>query len=307
MGQQSQSLAATDHLYVGWDSVQKVPEMISGVSFDLLAGGIPFGATVTGFTAHILEHTRGPSPNEDPRLGRRHNHVNPERAADQGIMACPWPDFLAGAPARPMSEAQEVGPRHCELKILGNRSQTPVNPEAAADQQLFLWSFDLSTIAVNWGKGEENPSISLEPNNDPAKHSSSNWVTSFHGRDIAGPDGGPSAWAIVEWTPPPAPPGSNGVTTVIEESNARVSFAPSGGLVSALAPPSPPVDPPPPTSGSRRAFVRPVSAEIWNIPFVTWLGLLVVLVGIGFVGWLVQGDPTSDREPGAVSVLMQER
>ncbi|MGH3370524.1 MAG: hypothetical protein ACRDPR_11020, partial [Nocardioidaceae bacterium] len=203
-------LFARDHLYVGWDSLQQAPEMITGLAFDL--SPIDPGSRITRLRLAMLEHpqTTAPLPlaipsapplipppisvlpPSLPELG--HLTVNP---SDAVVVACAWPDFFGGAPASPLTEAPPG--RRCDANIAGVRSKEAVNPDAPPEGQVFRWTFDLSTFAAQWAGGV-NPAISLEP--DPSRPSGAPWITTFHAAAVRAPDGTPGIQAKVTWVPP---------------------------------------------------------------------------------------------------------
>lgn len=307
---------AHDHLYVGWDPLAREPEMVAAINFDLFTAGIPIGATVTRFVVTVLEHPNGPSLG-NPLEGRNHNHLFPEEAAAQGIVACPWPEFLGGSPAAPIAEApgEEAG-RLCDREVAGVRSGSPANPGAPAEEQVFAWTFDLTPVAGGWAQGTENASFSLEPGDDPATESIKPWITSFHASGIPGPDGRPSVVAAVEWVNPAEPEfGEPEAFPGLELPGAGASaglpsFGETGGLASELAPPAvaQPAAPRtrrPATVVALPAARRGTPARFWDLPPQAWLA-----AGIGFAllavsGWAVLAEPGSARRaPGTVSAMM---
>lgn len=311
VAQQNQIVFALDHLYVGWDPLERKAEMVTALNFDLLDAGVAPGSPVTRFVVTVLEHPSGPS-GANPSEGKNHNHLNAAEAAVQGIVACPWPEFLAGSPAAPLAEAPggEAG-RRCERRVTGVRG-APLNPGDPPGQQVVPWIFDLTPVAGAWAEEGQNASFSLEPNPDPAAASATPWVTSFHAAGIAAPDGRPSVVAAVEWVPPAAAAEEEPLPAIEGFGHPPLpSFSESGGLAAELGPPLTLPPPAPAAAAPRRRVVRTAvapegrRAAFWAIPPQAWLAAGAGLAFVALVGVAVQSEPDVPvRRPGAVSALM---
>jgi hypothetical protein len=294
-----------DHLYVGWDPADPEDnrEMIAGVAFDFFAMDIPVGASITEFVVTALEN---PGAN---------GTVNEGEAATQGIVACPWPDFLAGSAASSMEEAPEDGGDCDVTKVAGQKSENPVKDD------LHSWTFDITSIIAEIWSVAGNPAFSLEPN--PDQSSSQPWTTSFRASTYAEPKDEedplgeqvekPGIIAKVSWIAPVSIGGDDfgiddfttGDTSGTSTGGSGSDVGGDGGLVDG---PSEPSEPPVgegegvPVAG---AFHGP-SADFWDIPLAGWLGALVGMIVLGLAGVTLQGQPVTESRPaGAVNALMR--
>lgn len=283
-----------DHLYVGWDGVKAQAEMFSGIAFDLSA--LPEGSEITSFKMTLTWHPAGASHNTTPNF---------EAIRTQGIMACAWPEFIAGSAA---VSANSAPPRDCSRTAAGTVTM-PTEPIVATT--LIKWNFDLTGLASKWASGE-NPGISIEPKRITGQ--SQSWQTSFHSSAYSEtPVGGeptamPGVEASVTYTPPaPSDTGGGGgeESFTTEIGGDLTSFGDSGGLTEQLGPPvEEPVEQDRPVLAAGVTEGR--SAAFWDLPPVAWIAAIVGFLMISTSGWLVQSDPVAERPPGAASALMRD-
>jgi hypothetical protein len=290
------------HYYVGWDGSKKVPEMVSGINYDLSEQGIDPEATITNFTIKIFEH---PVNSGTPAGSGSQGHPAPnaaEAAPDRhGIVACPWSEYIAGSKGAPMTEAP--GGRDCSQKATGQRGP---NVGTASDSK-YEWTFDVTSIMASLHSSGSPLSISLEPTPDPTKAAS--WVTSLH-MGVVLEGGKPSVRASISWIPGEGSAAAGfdfgGLTTDSFLGSSGTSDPPSFGDTTGLGGE---------LAGDQQVPEEPVraaavlgegsSADFWDIPLYAWVGLLAAVAFFLFSGWNLQLEPgASSRPPGAVSKLM---
>lgn len=293
-GPGSSQVFAPDHLYVAWDGVNKKAEMYAGISFDL--SSLPPGSQITRFMLTLTWHPNG---------GGHSSSQTPNYAdvATQGLIACSWPDFIAGAAASSGSSAP--GNRDCNKKVDGTVTM-PSGP--AVSTTVVDWTFDLTPLATKWADGE-SPGISIQPK--PIDTNSASWQTSFHTSayseiNAAGEfEPKPGVVASVTWTPPSGSGGGgSGDDFFTEVGGDLSSFGDSGGLVEQLAPP---VEEPTDNTGGGRVLAAGVegSAPFWKIPMLTKLVAIIGFILIAGSGLMVQAEPAGARPAGAASALMR--
>lgn len=277
------------------------PEKISAVRFDLQSRGVPEGSVITTLNVSILEQSE---TGETPGLA----------ASEPRIAACP----ISGAWRPAEADEWRNVPAHVEdACVTGVRRET---------ERQTRWTFDLSSIAANWGSPIENRGFVLRgesgdggatdtwqvnlkrpSEDDPATDSDEYDETQDHLTLSI-------AYSAPLPTPPPAtsePAGPQPERQLgtgraedsrsVEAPSPSVSVeAPSLG-VSGSSPPRPSVEEPvvavgpTPRPSPTSQDAQPVTATGLGTPKVpgeVWLLIPIGLLLLGILGWVVlEGDP----------------
>ncbi|MFN2610600.1 MAG: hypothetical protein ABR507_07020 [Actinomycetota bacterium] len=285
-----------DHLYVGWDKANSTEEMFAGINFNL--SFIPSGSEVIKFQLTLMEHPSGSGHNNTP------NH---DDVVSQGVVACSWPSFIAGAQAAPFSDAPSG--RDCASKVVGQTTATAT--DQFTPDVLVPWTFDLTSIAAEWANGS-NAGIYIGPNPDLKDKANLSWITSFHSSTYQEQDpvtqqftAKPGVFATVEWNPPGDNATVADVTGFGESTGAGDSFTDAGTLTEQLLPdPTTSTEPQPQLQLLAAGTYEGKPAGFWSHLLLPGIAAVAGMFLISFAGWAVQTEGTAARPPGAASHLM---
>lgn len=302
---------AGDHLYVGWDGTeQETPqdkdkrEFIAGINFDLSGMGVPEGASITTFVVTLLEH---------PAVDQTHRFVTPNRTemVNQGILACPWPEFLAGGAGGSLSGAPGEGDRHGGKCAEGVKPSSIVltNPaEPDNNKKVYAWTFNLTEMMNQLWQAETNTSFSLEPNAASPTKSNQLWIVAFHSSKIpqTDPTALPGVLASISWVAPIEIGSSNdfGFDTSGDSSTVSTDF-PFGGEAGSSFTESWPTLADAPAGRGALVAAADRKANFWDIPILGWIAALLVVLFVVFSGFTVEAEPAgASRPPGSVRALL---